>query len=179
MSGSQRVLVVELLSRTSNGDRSAFRALYAHAGSGLFALCLRMMRNREEAEEVLQEAFVKIWERSYLFDPARGDGLAWMAAIARNCALDRLRKPGRDSLPFDEAAVAEVESRVERLDEATGADLKRCLHAMRREYRNAVVLAFVNGMTHEELAVSLGKPVGTIKSWLRRGLEQLKGCMDA
>ena len=168
-----------LIARVANGDREAFRAIYGSAGPKLFAICLRMMRRREEAEEILQEAFVRIWERSHQYDPAKGAGLAWLATIARHCALDRLRKPGRGMAEFDEAVVEEIDSHVSALQAGSGQaiDLRRCLDGMRREYRDAVVLAYVNGMTHEELALHLDKPVGTIKSWVRRGLDQLKGCM--
>jgi RNA polymerase sigma-70 factor, ECF subfamily len=169
----------DLIARIANGDRAAFRSIYASAGPKLFAIALRMLRQREEAEEVLQEAFVRIWERSHQFDPAKGAGSAWLATIARHCALDRLRKPGRNAVTFDEAVVGEIDAHVARLQAGDGEalDLKRCLVAMRRDYRDAVVLAYVHGMTHEELASQLGKPVGTIKSWVRRGLDQLKDCM--
>jgi RNA polymerase sigma-70 factor (ECF subfamily) len=173
-------MLVDLLSRTANGDKSAFRALYAEAGPKLFAICLRMMKNRDEAEDVFQEAFVKIWERSHQYDAAKGQALGWLATIARNCALDRLRKPGRRVLPFDEAVVEEIDAHVQGIDQtAEGRDLKRCLEALREDYRRVVVLAYVNGMTHEELAGQLDRPMGTIKSWVRRGLEQLKGCLEA
>jgi RNA polymerase sigma-70 factor, ECF subfamily len=171
--------IESLIARIANGDRNAFRAIYGSAGPKLFAICLRMMRRREEAEEILQEVFVRIWERSHQYDPAKGAGLAWLATIARHCALDRLRKPGRDMAEFDEAVVEEIDAHVSALQSGAGQalDLRRCLGSMRRDYRDAVVLAYVNGMTHEELAVHLGKPIGTIKSWVRRGLDQLKDCM--
>lgn len=178
MSGNARVDIGELLCRTSGGDRAAFRALYEEAGGQLFAICLRMVRDRNEAEDVLQEAFVKIWQKSYMFDPARGEGIAWLATIARNSALDRLRRPGRADQPYDELAVAELDTHFDSYDTATAADLRNCLQSLRSEYHKAIVLAYMNGMTHEELAKALGHPLGTIKSWLRRGLEQLKGCMD-
>jgi RNA polymerase sigma-70 factor, ECF subfamily len=173
------VVVGELLAKVALGDRPAFRAFYAEAGPRLFAICLRMMRNRDEAEDVLQETFVRIWERSHLYDPAKGAGLAWAATIARHCSLDRLRKPGRDHQPFDEQMIEQVDSHVAGLDHSgEGHDLKRCLGALREDYRNAVILAYMNGLTHEELSEQLGKPLGTIKSWVRRGLDQLKDCMS-
>jgi RNA polymerase sigma-70 factor (ECF subfamily) len=174
----QRVLVSELLAAIAQGDRSAFRTLYGVAGSRLFAICLRMLRDREEAEDVLQEALVKIWQKSYLFDPAKGDGLAWVATVARNCALDRLRRPGRASVP-----IGDVEEEVAMClsmgnDVGEGADLRRCLDALRTDYRKVIVLSYVNGLTHEDLAAALGRPMGTIKSWIRRGMEQLKTCLE-
>jgi RNA polymerase sigma-70 factor (ECF subfamily) len=177
MDAKSPVDLIELLSRTADGDRASFRKIYAHAAGRLFALCLRMLRNREEAEDVLQEAFIKIWERSYLYDPAKGEAMAWLAAITRNAALDRLRKPGRNSVPYDEAVIDEIDSHMAALDPGSASDLRHCLEKLREDYRKVVVLAYVNGMAHDELSVLLGCPVGTVKSWVRRGLEQLKGCL--
>lgn len=168
----------ELLARIANGDRQAFRGLYTQTSARLFAVCLRILRNREEAEEVLQEAYVKIWERSYQYDPARGAMLPWLATIVRNCAIDRLRQPGRDMVPLDDDTAADIDSTVAALDSVTDADLKRCLANLRADYRRALVLAYVSGLTHDELAAALKRPVGTIKSWIRRGGEALKDCME-
>jgi RNA polymerase sigma-70 factor, ECF subfamily len=180
MTPSSAVDLNDLIGRVANGDRIAFRQIYGSAGPRLFAICLRLMRRREEAEEILQEAFVRIWERSHQFDPAKGQASAWLATLTRHCALDRLRKPGRDTVEFDEAVISEIDAHVAALQSGEGQalDLRRCLGAMRKDYRDAVVLAYVNGMTHEELAERLNKPIGTIKSWVRRGLEQLKDCMS-
>jgi RNA polymerase sigma-70 factor (ECF subfamily) len=179
MSKNPAVSLSELLVRTAGGDKAAFRDLYAQAGPRLFAICLRMLKARDQAEDVLQDAFVKIWEHSYQFDPEKGEALAWIATVTRNCALDRLRKNPKSAVSFDESVIAEVETRMADLagspDEA--GDLHKCLRSLREDYRNAVVLAYVNGMTHEDLARHFGKPMGTIKSWVRRGLEQLKECM--
>ena len=180
MTGSESVQVDELLIRVAGGDRQAFRTLYAKAGPKLFAICLRMMRSRDQAEDVFQEAFVKIWERSWQFDPAKGQGLAWAATVTRHCALDRLRRQPRQHVVIDEAVTAEIDAGRPTLqpDFAASNDLQNCLAQLRDDYRNVVVLAYVNGLTHEELAAKLGKPLGTIKSWVKRGLEQLKDCMD-
>ena len=171
----------DMLARIASGDRAAFRTLYAQAGPRLFAICLRMMRVRDQAEDVMQEVFTRIWEKSWQFDPARGEAQAWLATVTRHCALDRLRKASHPHVVFDENAVEEIDAAGARLAPGPGeaGDLHRCLGALRKDYRNTVVLAYVNGLTHEELASHLGKPVGTVKSWVRRGLEQLKECMDA
>ena len=181
MTVSALVDINELLAKIALGDRLAFRSLYAQAGPRLFAVCLRMMRNRDEAEDVMQEAFVRIWEKSHLYDPAKGAALAWAATLTRNCCLDRLRKPGRDHQPFDDELIDELDRHVVNLDYggAEAHDLKRCLSALRKDYRNAVILAYMNGLTHQELSEQLDKPLGTIKSWVRRGLDQLKDCMSA
>lgn len=180
MSSPTAVSESELIIRAASGDRVAFRALYAKAGPKLFAICLRMMRTRDAAEDVMQEAMTRVWERSWQFDAAKGEGLAWLATLTRHCALDRLRRENRVMVPLDGQATAEIEAgqAVQTLDPAEAGDLRRCLSGLREDYRNAVVLAYVNGLTHEELAQRLAKPVGTIKSWVKRGLEQLKDCMD-
>jgi RNA polymerase sigma-70 factor (ECF subfamily) len=180
MKATANVVVSELLVSVANADRQAFRSLYAKAGPTLYAICLRMMKSRDQADDVLQEAFVKIWERSWQFDPGKGDGLAWLATLTRHCALDRLRRQPKAQLALDEDTAREVDeaSPVLPPDHALTADLGHCLQALREDYRRAVVLAYVNGYTHEELAEHLDKPLGTIKSWVKRGLEQLKDCMD-
>ncbi len=180
MNGTEPVQVHELLIRVADGDRLAFRTLYAKAGPKLFAICLRMMRSRDQAEDVFQEAFVKIWERSWQFDHSKGDGMAWAATVTRHCALDRLRRSPRQHVAIDEAVTAEIDLGQPSLqpDHAASSDLHHCLAQLRDEYRNAVVLAYVNGLTHEELSERMGRPLGTIKSWVKRGLEQLKDCMD-
>jgi RNA polymerase sigma-70 factor, ECF subfamily len=170
----------ELLLAIANGNRAAFRTLYAEAGPRLFAICLRMMKARDQAEDVMQAAFVRIWERSHQFDPAKGEAMAWLATVTRHCALDRLRAQPKATISFDESVVEEMDGHMAAFEASPGGhgDLHRCLKRLREDYRNVVVLAYVNGLTHDELAVRFGKPLGTVKSWVKRGLEQLKECMD-
>lgn len=181
MSQFQTVEVNDMLLKIALGERAAFRALYAKAGPKLYAICLRMMRSRDQADDVYQDAFVKIWERSWQFDPAKGDGMAWLATVTRHCALDRLRRGLKNHVSIDDAVAREIDiatAVVMPADLADARGLRRCLDSLREDHRNAVVLAYVNGLTHEELAERLGRPLGTIKSWVKRGLEQLKDCMD-
>jgi RNA polymerase sigma-70 factor, ECF subfamily len=170
----------ELLALVATGDRKALRLLYDEAGPKLFAICLRMMKNRVEAEDVFQDTFVKIWERSWQFDAAKGDAMAWLATVARNTALDKLRSPKRQHVSIDNTVTAEIDRAMSVLPQShmIDGDLNRCLNALRQDYKDAVMLAFVEGLTHEELAERLGKPLGTIKSWVNRGLKQLKDCME-
>ncbi len=172
----------ELLQQIAEGDRRAFRDLYGQVGPKLFAVCLRMMKTRAEAEDVLQDAFVKIWERSWQFDPAKGDGLAWAATVTRHTALDRLRSRTRTYVSIDEDVTAEIDAAVStEVSDHIGefGALDRCLGVLREDFRKAVVMSYVNGLTHEELARSMGKPLGTVKSWVNRGLAELRECMDA
>jgi RNA polymerase sigma-70 factor (ECF subfamily) len=181
MSARNAVEISELLVAVASGDRAAFRSLYAAAGPRLYAVCLRMMRSKDLADDVFQEACVKVWERSWQFDPARGDGMAWLFTLTRHCALDRLRRQPRNQVAIDEAVTAEIDAHAAQpaSDGADALALQRCLSRLRDDYRQAVVLAYVNGLTHEELAHRLDRPLGTIKSWVKRGLDQLKDCLNS
>lgn len=181
MSLPQPVTIDDMLLQVAQGDRAAFRVLYAKAGSKLYAICLRMMRSRDQADDVYQEAMVKVWERSWQFDPSKGDGMAWLATVTRHAALDRLRRAPKHHVAMDDDVAREIEIATAAempADVADARGLMHCLDGLREDHRNAVVLAYVNGLTHEELAERLGRPLGTIKSWVKRGLEQLKDCME-
>jgi RNA polymerase sigma-70 factor, ECF subfamily len=180
-SGQDALLPLEqLLRRTARRDRAAFAALYARTAAKLFGITLRIMRQREWAEEVLQESFVTVWHRAEDYDPARGSAMGWLVTIVRHSAIDQLRRnnarPESHSAP-EEALLALVspdsaDSRVE-----LGA-LQRCLDELEPEPRRAVLLAYCYGLSRDELAIRLAVPVGTVKSWLRRSLERLKRCLD-
>ena len=170
----------QLLRRTARRDRAAFVALYARTAAKLFGIALRIMRQRESAEEVLQESFVAVWQRAEDFDPARGSAMGWLVTIVRHTAIDQLRhssaRPESHSAP-EEALLALVspdsaDSRVEL------RALQRCLDELELEPRRAVLLAYCYGLSRDELAIRLAVPIGTVKSWLRRSLERLKRCLD-
>jgi RNA polymerase sigma-70 factor, ECF subfamily len=175
------VSLEEMLALIASGEHAAFRAVYAQAGPKLFAICLRMMKVKDQAEDVFQEAFVKIWERSWQFDPGKGEALAWLASVTRNCALDRLRKAKIPHVPFDETVVEAIDAQATSFSVAWAGesrDLRGCLGQVRENYRNSVVLVYMNGLSYQELACQLGKPVNTVKSWVRRGLMELRECME-
>lgn len=171
-----------LLTRVAERDAEAFSDLYTVSSSKLYAVALRILRDRELAEDVVQEAYVKIWNRAGDFKPEIAAPMTWMAAIVRNRSLDELRRQGGrvfvddgnlDRLESDdESAVALLE----RQDDV--AKLHRCLEALEAEKRIMVRLAYLDGMSREELARKFDKPEGTVKTWLRRSLIQLKGCLE-
>lgn len=168
-----------LLQRVGDKDRVAFKQLYEAAAPILFGIGMKMMRDRGSAQEVTQEAFVRIWRKADLFDAQKGSAMAWMTTITRRIALDRLRQASAPTVPLD----AIDEQGLERAsqgpgDHAIAADLRRCLGELEINYSRSVVLAYVYGLTHAELARTLKRPVGTIKSWVRRGLAQLNKCLD-
>jgi RNA polymerase sigma-70 factor (ECF subfamily) len=171
-----------LLAATAARDRQAFAALYAASSAKLYGIVLRILRDREEAAEVLQEAYLRIWQHAGDYRPDRGSPMTWMIAVARHGALDR-RRNRRPELPLEE--IAELEDpnadRPDALDRLAlggrGRALGHCLRELESRQRQCVLLAYAEGYTHGELAERLGCPLGTVKSLIRRGLLRLKECL--
>ena len=174
----------DLLLAVAGGERDAFAALYRATSPQLFALALRILRRRDAAEEVLQEAFVNVWRHAVDYRPEKGAAMGWMATIVRNRALDRLRR-ARPETPLDEAPERHgwTDPAPDPLAKATMSEearrLDTCLERLEEGPRRAIRLAFYEGLTHEELTARLDAPLGTIKSWVRRGLMRLKTCLES
>ena len=177
-----------LLAAVARGDRGAFADLYAATSAQLFALLLRMLQRRDWAEEALQDCYVRIWQKAEGYTPDRGAPLAWLTTIARYRALDlmRARRPEDTESSFD----PDRPSPLERADEGRSPEdqavahegigrLEDCMQGLIEEQRRSVLLAYYEGYTHSELARRMKAPVGTVKSWVRRGLLQLRDCMGA
>jgi RNA polymerase sigma-70 factor, ECF subfamily len=170
-----------LLSRVSEGDRQAFSDFYKLTSSRVFAIIVRMIRDRGEAEDVLQNVYTSAWRRADSFDPARGNALTWLIALARNATIDRMRQ--HREAPLDEEQAAQIAD-----DAPTPEDtaqfteerrrLERCLETLEPTQRSSVREAFFSGATYSELAERLHVPLGTMKSWIRRSLMQLKLCLE-
>lgn len=174
--------IVALLRRIAGQrDRAAFDSLYSATSPQLYGVVLRILKRRDLAEDVMQEAYLKIWERAGDFDPALASPMTWMATIARNRAIDIVRRKapisteevdGIEDLPAagnDAAAEAETQDDLRRL--------QGCLERIEPERREMVVLAYRDGYSREELAERYNAPVNSIKTWLRRSLKQLKDCL--
>ena len=164
--------LVALLDRSAGGDLAAFRSLYEATSAKLFGIVLRILHERGEAEDVLQEVYTIVWRKAAEFDASRASPITWMATIARNRAIDRLRARGsRPTAPIE--AAAEVR------DERAGADEARRLNVAlgKLDARHAAAIrsTYFDGLTYEALADREGVPVGTLKSWVRRGLIRMKG----
>jgi RNA polymerase sigma-70 factor (ECF subfamily) len=169
-----------LLEETSRGNHAAFRALYDAVSPKLFGIVLRITRNRSMAEEVLQETFVKIWRNAERFSPEAGQPMAWLAAIARNRAIDRIRAEKVErSRPMDDESALERLAAPDTGDPATREALRKCLGQLDEEARNCVILAYCSGFSREELAERFGRPVGTIKTLLFRSVRLLKACLES
>lgn len=170
-----------LLVAIGTGDRRALEALYRQAASHLFGIALRITRKAGLAEEVVQDVFIAVWRNGARFDRSRGSGMAWLGTITRNRALDVIERDRRLQ-PLDEAAVAEIPDLSADALTRLAADedarrLRACLDTLGDDHRRALMLAFYDGATHEEVAARLGSPLGTVKSWVRRALLRLKECL--
>jgi len=168
------------LAAIARGERAALRDLYAAEASRLFGVCLRILRDRAAAADATQDAFLRIWDRADRFDPARGAARAWLAAIARHVALDLARARGRE-LPSDDPELGDAlvdDDPVAALDAtADAARLRACLEVLEEKNRRSILLAFVDGLSHAQIAARLETPLGTVKAWIRRGLASLKECL--
>jgi RNA polymerase sigma-70 factor (ECF subfamily) len=173
--------LADLLGRIAARDATAFAALYMQTSAKLYGVIARILPRGDLGADALQEAYVRIWEKAGDFDPARGSPLSWMATIARNGALDEVRRvrPGSlEDLPDSfEPAADEVDPLAARERSEALAALVKCLQALDEEKRAAVLLAYYRGWSREALAKRFGRPVPTIKTWLHRSLAQLRDCL--
>ncbi|MDJ0951211.1 MAG: sigma-70 family RNA polymerase sigma factor [Alphaproteobacteria bacterium] len=175
--------LANLLTATAAGDRRAFTMLYAQSSGQLFAVILRILKQRSWAEEVLQEAYIGIWSHAGSYAPDKGSAMAWMIAIARNRAIDVYRRErARRALddPADPADAVAPDPSPSDFAEAddTARALRRCLEELEDKQRESILLAYRDGYTHQEIADRLESPIGTVKSWIRRGQLRLKTCLE-
>ena len=178
-----RSQLVAAIARVAGGDRAALRIVYQDTSAKLFGVCLRILSDRSEAEDVLQEVYVTVWRKAAAFDPGRASPITWMVAIARNRAIDRLRSSAvsRRSEPIEAAdAVSDpAPAASERVELAQQHQrLAGCLEELEARHSTAIRAAFLDGATYEELAARMNVPLGTMKSWIRRGLLKLRACLE-
>lgn len=173
------------LAACARGDQAALRRLYERENRFLMGVALRIVRDRAAAEDVLHDAFVAIWTRASSFDPARGEGRGWMCSIVRHGALSAVRASARtvsvDEELLDDLQDAEPQAAPDMLDafsmRSTLGQLDQCLERLDVAKRNCVLLAYLDGCTHAEIAERLSAPLGSVKAWIRRGMASLKECL--
>jgi RNA polymerase sigma-70 factor (ECF subfamily) len=186
--------LARLLAFAGLGDRAAFATLYDRTSAHLFAVILRIHRDRAQAEDILQEVYVNVWRSAHSFDAAQSQPLTWLTSIARNRAIDSLRRAqtqpqiqpaptsgGTDVEDTDvyDTVVDDRAGPLELLSRATDARaLSHCMQSLSAQQRQSVALAFYDGLSHAEVAEQLQQPLGTVKSWVRRALISLKSCLD-
>ncbi|MDQ2927864.1 MAG: sigma-70 family RNA polymerase sigma factor [Pseudomonadota bacterium] len=184
-----------LLGRAGLGDRAAFATLYERTSSHLFAVVLRINRDRSQAEDILQEVYVNVWRAAQSFDAAQSQPLTWLTSIARNRAIDSLRRiQTQPKMQSPSSAVGAADAEDENVYD-TVADaslgpldllsrasetraLDQCMDKLSALQRQSVALAFFHGLSHAEVAAQLRQPLGTVKSWVRRALMTLKSCLQ-
>jgi RNA polymerase sigma-70 factor (ECF subfamily) len=178
-----RNLIAAALTRVSGGDRTALQTVYRLTSAKLFGVCLRILGERSEAEDVLQEVYLTVWRKAGDFDAARASPMTWLIAIARNRAIDRLRasRQSRNMAPIETAGdVADDAPRADSMLEnvQSSARLHGCLDELAEHENKALHGAFFDGNTYEELATRMRVPLGTMKSWIRRAMIKLKDCLE-
>ena len=173
----------KLLAQSGQGDREAFHNLYDATSAKLFGLCLRMLNRRDLAEEALQEAFVNIWHHAQNYRPEKAAVMTWMTTIVRNKCVDLLRvTPYENALKEDESYddwASDDLGPLERITERSESKaLLNCMGTLAPLHRQAIAMSYFHGYAHEQLAEQLAQPLGTIKTWIRRGLQSLKACLQ-
>lgn len=175
------VELVDLLEAVAQGDREAFAALYQRTSMKLYGICLRLLGNESEAQDVLQDVYVSVWRKAATFESAKASAITWLAVLARNRSIDRLRRRPIGSDGMDAAAEVQDDSpsAFELVNKAQDAErLSHCLGELEERARTLIRAAFLDGATYPELAEREGVPLGTMKSWIRRSLLRLRGCLE-
>ncbi len=176
--------VAGLLAACARQDSQAFQRLYERTAPQLLACLIRILRNRVLAEDALQDVFVQVWGRAGQFDSGRGSAWAWLVSIARYRAIDLKRREGRmvtepyaeiDEIPGED----EPQDALAALGQRATKALANCLAALQPRQRDCIVLAYQGGLTQVEVASEIGEPLGSVKSWIRRGLAALKRCLES
>lgn len=172
----------QLLAQCSLGNRRAFESLYRKVSGHLFAVALRCMGHRDQAEDIVQEAFVRIWNSASQYDANLSAPMTWMISITRNKAIDQLRKHREEPLTDEQAQAlfdpsASAHEQMEGQRDASA--LQRCLDTLEGMQRQSIITAYFHGASHGDLVIQLSAPLGTVKSWIRRGMERLRRCLES
>lgn len=190
MDAASNELLKQLLAACARRDNAAFSELYDKTSSKLFGVALRILKRDDWAEDVLQDCYVSIWNNAHTYSGSLSAPMTWMTSIVRNRCLDWLRRPNREvsAQLFDgpesagesliDLVASEDAGPLEQLQRSKEAhSIARCLGELEEKQRRAITLAFYEGLSHSELAAHMKQPLGTVKTWVRRGLEKLKGCL--
>ena len=183
-SASDAASIARLIEQVAEANERALQQLFDRTSPKLFGICLRILHDKQDAEDALQEVYVSVWRRAGSFDAARSSPITWMATIARNRSIDRLRSShrSRGTASADEALNV-ADTSADSFEMASlaqdGARLHHCLEKLEAKQNGAIREAFFDGFAYSQLAERAGVPLGTMKSWIRRGLQSLKKCLEA
>lgn len=173
--------LVHLLDAIARGDRGALSEVYARTSAKLYGICLRLLGSEADAQDALQDAYVTVWQKASRFDASKASPITWLCVLARNKAIDRLRRRPVAGEELDEAMAVPDSgpSSLELVEQAQESDrLSRCLDELEERSRAMIRAAFLEGATYSQLAERESVPLGTMKSWIRRGLLRLRGCLE-
>ncbi|GBL04960.1 RNA polymerase sigma factor [Glaciecola sp. KUL10] len=171
--------LLPLLLKVARDDRTAFEEIYKKTSGQVYAVALRMLAKPELAEEATQEAFVRIWYNASQYTEGKGTVLTWIISIVRYRALDiiRYRKVRKEEVEAVETIDATEQNKTEQGVGADSDKLNHCMNELENQQRQAIHLAYFNGCSHTEVVAHMDKPLGTVKSWIRRGLQALERCL--
>ena len=174
---SQLKTLIRLLAATADGDKNAFSRLYRLTSPKLYAIAIRILKTEGQAQECLQEAYLSVWRQAATYQEGKAAPMTWLVTIVRNRALDMLRRQRhelrREDIELDLLSAPPSGNTLDRMA------IDKCLQELKADQRECLQLAYFEGLTHPELADRLSHPIGTIKTWIRRGLEQLRQCLEA
>ena len=169
--------LIELLAATGRGEKRAFARLYRLTSPKLYAVALRILKDESSAQDCLQDGFLSVWRQAANYQSQYAAPMTWLTTIIRNRAIDLLRKRAHDAFSVDaEYALANAQGPQE--DQIDRLTVAKCLAELKPEQRDCVIRAYFEGLTHAELAEDMQVPLGTIKTWIRRGLQQLRQCLE-
>ena len=174
--------VAEMLSKVASQDRAAFRDLYSSTSSKLFGVLLRILTNRAEAEDALQEVFTRVWLRAGRFDPEKGRAMTWLISVTRNHAIDRLRTKVEATTATEDEADSLIDTKPSAeaglIAQGQARRIVECMSALEPDRARAVQGAYLGGLSYTDLSERFNVPLNTMRTWLRRSLLQLKECME-
>ena len=173
--------LARLLHEIAAGNREAFARLYQRTSAKLYGICLRLLGNEAEAQEILQEVFLTVWGKADRFDAGKAGAITWLSVLARNRAIDRIRSRPSGAVDIDAAAEIpdDAPSAFDVVEQAQDSvRLRACLDKLEERARTMIRSAFFEGATYPQLAAQAGVPLPTMKSWIRRGLKHLRECLE-
>ncbi len=181
--GNTRTALAEAIEKVARGDRDALRTVVDRTSAKLMGICFRILKDRDEAEDVLQEVYVSVWMRAGTFDASRASPITWLAIVARNRAIDRFRSRSARAAPAPlEDAQQIADDRADGFEQAAEREeasrIHHCLSTLDGPAREMIRAAFFDGLSYPQLAARAAVPLGTMKSWIRRGLQRLRSCLE-
>ncbi len=174
--------LTDLIRLTARGDEGAYKTLYEKTSPRLFSVSLKLLKRRDWAEDVTQEAYVRVWYHAKEYHTERGQPLTWMISILRNLAIDKLRSRSAQEVEGDESpdelAFGGLGPVKQMMQSQSAMALEGCIDELSEAQRTSIFLSFFEGLSHQQVTARMDEPLGTVKSWVRRGLQSLRRCLE-